>query len=356
MKFLRVVGARPQFMQAAMFRKAVVKRGHQEILVHTGQHYDNAMSDIFFQQLEIPKPDFNLQVGSGTHGYQTGRMLSLLDEIINSEDPDAVIVDGDTNSTLAGALSAIKMHRCVVHIEAGCRSYDRSMPEEVNRVIVDHIADLLCAPTINAMNNLSKENLSNRSILTGDVLFDCFLFYKKKANMNILKELHITPGRYILATVHRSENTSSITPLQQILSALNQLPNQVIFMLHPRTRLILEKNVSNYHQLYKNITFSSPLGYLEMLALELNAQTIFTDSGGVVREAFFSRVPSVILRDVTEWVEQLEQGWSILGGTKTENILMSYNKLMNQARQTTPIYGDGHSAEKILSAIEDHRR
>ena len=241
MKFLRVVGARPQFMQAAMFRKEVNKRGHEEFLVHTGQHYDNKMSAVFFEQLGVPKPDINLEVGSGTHGMQTGRMLSLLDDIISSVKPDAVIVDGDTNSTLAGGLAAIKLHRPVVHIEAGCRSYDRTMPEEVNRVVVDHISDLLCAPTINAMHNLAKENLSAKSTLTGDLMLDCFLFYKNKINMTILKELRISPGQYILATVHRAENTGEITKLLQILGALNQLPFSVIFMLHPRTRLLLRK-------------------------------------------------------------------------------------------------------------------
>lgn len=352
MKFLRIVGARPQFMQAAALRKSIESRGHEEILLHTGQHYDDSMSKVFFEQLNLPTPDINLGIGSGGHGYQTGHMLIELESVVNSLQINAIIVDGDTNSTLAGALAAAKAHIPLIHVEAGLRSFDRKMPEEINRIVADHAGDLLCAPTHTALNNLTKEGLRERAVLTGDLMYDCFLEYKSKAQFSIISELQLESQQYILATIHRAENTDNKSNMQHILNALNQLTMKVVLPAHPRTETVLKKYFLDYREQFKNICFITPVGYLEMLALEIDAAYIFTDSGGVQRESFFAQVPSVILRNTTEWVEQIEMGWSVLGASTCDGILTAFEKLKKSSKQNMPVYGDGNASEKIVVSIE----
>jgi UDP-N-acetylglucosamine 2-epimerase len=352
MRFLRIVGARPQFIQAAVLRKELKKKGHQEILLHTGQHYNKNLSAVIFEQLELDEPDVNLEIGSGSHGLQTGLILSKLDDVINKIRPDAVIVDGDTNSTLAGALAAVKMHIPLIHVEAGLRSYDKRMPEEINRIVADHISDLLCAPTSSAVINLSKEGLLNNVELTGDLMFDSFSFYREKTTLDILTRLNIKPFKYMLATLHRAENTVDTFQVQQVLAALDKLPYKVIFPIHPRTENILKNSIDNYVTLYPNISFIHAVGYLDMLSLICNSHTILTDSGGVQREAYFAQVPSIIFRDTTEWIEQVECGWSILAGLNNIKILESYEKIKTSDKKYTSIYGNGLAAEKIVQSIE----
>jgi UDP-N-acetylglucosamine 2-epimerase len=352
LKILRVVGARPQFMQAAILRQELDKRGHKEILVHTGQHYDPNMSKLFFDELNIPYPDYNLEVGSAPHGAQTGLMLKEIEQVIRKTKPDAVVVDGDTNSTLAGALAAVKLHVPVVHIEAGMRSFNKKMPEEINRIMVDHISVLLCAPTKQAMANLTKEGLEERTVLTGDLMYDCFLFYQHKAKNDILDAFELQPKKYVLATLHRAENTNNVDLLAEIFEALLTIPYKIIFPCHPRTANFLKKCGKYNNVAMKNILFIDPVSYLEMIALEKNALFILTDSGGVQREAFFSGTKSIIIREQTEWVEQVEMGWSILGYNSKEKILDAMENISKPTQKSFSIYGNGKAAEKIVDAIE----
>lgn len=352
MRLMRVVGARPQFMQEAAFRRAVDARGHKEILVHTGQHYDPKMSRVFFEELCIPYPEVNLGVGSGSHGQQTGRMLELLDETIEKYRPDVLVVDGDTNSTLAGALAASKLDLPVVHVEAGLRSYDRSMPEEVNRVVADHLSALLCAPTTTAMTNLGLEGLAKQAVLTGDLMYDCFLHFRALADDGILQTLHLSANEYLLATIHRAENTENEGHFRGIIEGLCTLPRPVVLPAHPRTRAKL-KRLEGEIPRYNGLTIIEPVSYLQMLALEQQARCILTDSGGVQREAFFMRKPSVVLRRTTEWREQVDSGWSYVAGVSASEITKGYHFLSSQKLAEPPdIYGDGRAATKIIEAIE----
>lgn len=349
---MRVVGARPQFMQEVVFRREVERRGHREILIHTGQHYDEKMSRIFFDELGIPPPDVNLEVGSCSHGKQTGSMLKKLDEILEKHKPDMVVVDGDTNSTLAGALSAAKFNIPVAHVEAGLRSYDRHMPEEINRVLVDHLGSLLCAPTKTAIRNLEKEGLVDNAVLTGDLMYDCFLHFQKSADNIILQELQVKPGMYLLATVHRAENTDDQHRFKEIISGLCRLPLPVLLPVHPRIREELSHLLQSLPDT-KKIRAIEPVSYLQMLALEQNAQCILTDSGGVQREAYFAGKPSVVLRENTEWVEQVDSGWSYLAKNDADDILAGYEKLTSGHLIEQPeVYGNGNAAGKVISAIE----
>jgi len=352
LKFLRVVGARPQFMQTVPLRKELLKRGHEEILVHTGQHYDDNMSKLFFKQLGLPTADINLQVGSGTHGSQTGQMLSKLDDLISKMKPDALTVDGDTNSTLAGALAGAKLQVPVVHIEAGLRSRDRRMPEEINRIVADHVSSMLCAPTKNAVENLAAEGIKDKVFFTGDLMYDCFLEYAEKANRKILSSLDLTEKHYILSTIHRAENTSDLYTLKDILKALNSLDKKVILPLHPRTKACLARGNMDYIKKFPNIAFIDPIGYLEILALLMNAAVVMTDSGGLQREAYFAQVPSIILRSSTEWVEQIESGWSILSGNSYDQITTAYCNFLVDKLKYHNIYGEGNAALKIVDAME----
>ncbi|RII83397.1 non-hydrolyzing UDP-N-acetylglucosamine 2-epimerase [Neopusillimonas maritima] len=351
MLIMRVLGARPQFMQEVVFRRAVDARGHRELMVHTGQHYDDKMSRIFFEELGIPQADINLEIGSNSHGIQTGLMLSKLDGLISEYRPDVVVVDGDTNSTLAGALCAAKLNVPVVHVEAGLRSYDRRMPEEINRVVADHLSTLLCAPTRTAIGNLEKEGISENVHLTGDLMFDCFKYFVRNADESIMSALSLAKSEYALATVHRAENTNDISRFEQILKGLSLLPLPVILPAHPR--ILSNLNLVIDRLSAKNIRVIEPVSYLEMLALELNAKCILTDSGGVQREAYFACVPSVVLRDTTEWIEQVDLGWSVLSGARSQAILEAYSACMNSSKQYVEnVYGDGDAASKVVSLME----
>ncbi|HXC79644.1 MAG TPA: UDP-N-acetylglucosamine 2-epimerase (non-hydrolyzing), partial [Candidatus Acidoferrum sp.] len=298
MKILSVVGARPQFIKAAPVSR-VLRRKHLEVLVHTGQHYDDNMSDIFFRELDIPKPDINLGVGSGPHGAQTGGMMAGLEKIVLEVNPDWVLVYGDTNSTLAAALVAAKLHVPVAHVEAGVRSFDRRMPEEINRVVADHVSDRLLCPTEVAVRNLAREGVERGVRLVGDVMYDAFLFYRGAAaeRAGIVNKLGLAPGQFALATLHRAENADVPERLRSILEGIVLSGLNVVLPLHPRTRARLEGAPPS------QIHVIDPVGYLEMLALEEAAALIVTDSGGVQKEAYFLGKPCITLRDSTEWTE-----------------------------------------------------
>lgn len=356
MKVVTVIGARPQFIKAAAVSR-ILRKECEEILVHTGQHYDANLSDVFFEELEIPKPDYNLGVGSGSHGAQTGRMLEAIEQVLLKEKPDWVLVYGDTNSTLAGALAAVKLHIPVAHVEAGLRSFNRRMPEEINRVLTDHAADLLFAPTKTAVENLKNEGIpSNKIYLVGDVMYDAALFYGAKAEQKsvILKKLELDSGKYILATVHRAENTDDPARLKAIFEGLTNVSREipVVLPLHPRTAKALDK-INLLDKVKKEIKIIKPVGYLDMVMLEKNARLIVTDSGGVQKEAFFYRVPCVTLRDETEWVELVQLGWNRLvtpvsSNVVFEGILAIFNSPLGQEGQP---YGDGRSAEHIMQCL-----
>ncbi len=353
MILMRIIGARPQFMQEVVFRREIDSRGHKEILVHTGQHYDGKMSQIFFDELKIPKPDVNLGVGSGGHGYQTGRMLELLDSVIDEYGPDVIVVDGDTNSTLAGALCAAKLHVPIVHIEAGMRSFDRRMPEEINRIVADHLGGLLCVPTANAMKNLEREGLADRAVITGDLMYDCFLYFRHSPDKSVMRNLGLEKDKFLLATVHRAENIDDPKRFEGIIRGLCSLPAPVVLPAHPRVRGRLSRLLKHV-QHGENLRIIDPVSYLQMLALEQESQCVLTDSGGVQREAFFAGKPSVILRNTTEWLEQVECGWSYLAGADTENVIQGYHRLTSQILPEQPeIYGGGKAATRTVNAIEE---
>ncbi len=377
MKIVTIVGARPQFIKAAIVRRAVdnhnqkssPKRSIREILVHTGQHYDYLMNRVFFEELEIPKPDYNLGVGSGSHGKQTGIMIERIETVLEQEKPDSVVVYGDTNSTLAGALAAAKLNIPVAHVEAGLRSYVRTMPEETNRLLTDHLSTFLFCPTTQAIRNLSKEGIKDgrekivRNV--GDVMYDSILYNSKLAEKksSILKDLGLltqnselrTPN-YYLATLHRAENTDDPEKLVSILGALNTLSKTVpvILPLHPRTR----KMMKIHHLISKaqKVRFIDPVSYLNMLMLAKNARAILTDSGGVQKEAYWLRVPCVTLRDETEWIETVQSGWNVLVGTGTRKILkgMKYLKRKQPSRRRLDLFGDGKAGEKIIQVLVKH--
>lgn len=336
MKVLTVVGARPQFIKAAMVARAIgVWNGRpgvvspiHEVLVHTGQHYDTGMSEIFFRELHLPTPQYNLEIGSGLHGQQTGRMLEALETAMVKERPDIVLVYGDTNSTLAGALAASKLHIPVAHVEAGLRSFNRFMPEETNRVLCDHAATWLFCPTECAVFNLEKEGLVKGVYLVGDVMVDAVRRYLPIARRHstILGDLDITPRCYYLATVHRAENTDDGQQLSEILSALGNLNVPVVLPCHPRTKKrMLELGLAKLIE-GTSLRVIDPVGYLDMLVLEADAGIIFTDSGGVQKEAYWLGVPCVTLREETEWVETLQSGWNVLVGSCRETLVQSVQR------------------------------
>ncbi|WP_458411727.1 non-hydrolyzing UDP-N-acetylglucosamine 2-epimerase [Schinkia sp. CFF1] len=360
MKVITIIGARPQFIKAAPFSE-VFRKENEEILVHTGQHYDANMSDIFFEELGIPKPDYHLGVGSGGHGMQTGRMLEKIEEIIVKESPDGLLVYGDTNSTLAGALAASKLHIPVFHVEAGLRSYNKRMPEEQNRVLTDHLSDLLLCPTDTAIHNLENEGITAGVIQTGDIMYDVVLrnveiskgryansawleeLRKENSNLPVLKE-----KEYYLATIHRAENTDDPNKLRTIFGAFEKMDKPVLLPLHPRTRKLIE----DYDIKISNTIIIKPVGYLLMLYLTANAYMVVTDSGGLQKEAYFLKTPCTTLRDQTEWVETLENGWNMLCPIEMDTILkLVTRQLTCLDHPQPPLFGDGHAAEKINQAI-----
>jgi UDP-GlcNAc3NAcA epimerase len=351
MRLLSIVGARPQFVKLAAISEAVAKRpAWIHTIVHTGQHYDPGLSSIFFDELEIPRPDHDLGVGSGTHGRQTGEMLERLEPILSAERPDWVLLYGDTNSTLAGALAASKLVLHAAHIEAGLRSYRRDMPEEVNRIVADHLSDLLLCPSALAVANLAREGLSSRAVLTGDVMYDASLRFRRIAAARRDAEFERwQKGEFALATVHRAENTDDPDRLRSIVGALDLIAREicpVVWPVHPRTR----KRLVEIECPTGAITVIEPVSYLGMLLLEERARMILTDSGGVQKEAYFFQVPCVTLRDETEWAETLEHGCNVLAGSSRQTILAAAAKTA-QAGPWTAAFGNGDAAGAILEAL-----
>lgn len=350
MKLLTVIGARPQFIKAATVSRVVADRNDvREVIVHTGQHYDADMSDVFFEELSIPKPDYQLGIGGGGHGQMTGRQMEAIEKVLISEKPDWVLVYGDTNSTLAGALAAVKLHIPLAHVEAGLRSFNRKMPEEINRILTDHAADLLCAPTESAIRNLQTEGFpAERLRLVGDVMYDAALFYREHAKEPAwFKELSVRKGNYILATIHRAESTDNPACLEAMLQGLAQADSPVILPLHPRTRARINEFGL---EVPKTIHVVQPTGYLEMIWLEMHSAAVATDSGGVQKEAYFHGRPCVTLREQTEWVELVESGWNTLVGADTAKIAAALSSLACP-EQGKPLYGDGNAAELIVDLL-----
>lgn len=358
-KLVTIIGARPQFIKAAAVSRILRSQPQiSEVLVHTGQHYDDNMSKIFFDELEIPEVAHHLEIGSGMHGAQTGRMMEAIERVLLAEKPNWVLVYGDTNSTLAGALTATKLHFPVAHVEAGLRSFNRKMPEEVNRVLTDHISEVLFAPARVAVENLQREGIDNKRIrLVGDVMYDAALFYGKKAEKQskVLEQLRLQSKSYILATIHRAENTDDSERLNAIFDALTRVAQEipVILPLHPRTRKALEREGLNL-QLLNRIHIIDPIGYLDMVMLEKHARLVVTDSGGVQKEAYFYRTPCITLRDETEWIELVEAGWNKLvppidSQSIVENIFDS-NRIPSSSDD---LYGTGAASQAIVSSLMD---
>jgi len=353
MKIVTVIGARPQFIKAATISRLLVHDPEvEEILIHTGQHYDLNMSDIFFEELNIPHPDFNLEVGSGSHAIQTGKMMEGIETILMEEKPDWTLVYGDTNSTLAGALAATKLNLPLAHVEAGLRSFNRRMPEEINRIVTDRISDLLFAPTATAMINLEKEGLLGASCLTGDVMFDSTLFYREKILENPdLFKIKGLPQEYMLATVHRAENTDNIQNLKNLFRAFSESPQAIVLPIHPRTRKI----ISNTIIIPANVHIIDPVSYLQMLCLTLHAGKVLTDSGGLQKEAYFLGKQCITLRTETEWVETLHDNWNTITGTDPEKILTAIRSAPPVSSQVKS-FGNGKAAEAIVEKLKSRQK
>lgn len=356
-KILTVVGARPQFIKAAAVSRAIAAQAAiREIIVHTGQHFDEKMSKIFFQEMKIPVPDYNLQIHSMSHGAMTGRMLERLEEVMLQEKPDYVLVYGDTNSTLAGTLAARKLHVNVVHVEAGLRSHNLYMPEETNRIVADRLSSLLCCPTEQAVQNLYQEGFQKfpcRIVKTGDVMLDAALFYSAYSGekSSVLEQLHLQEETFILCTLHREENTEDFNRLISIVEALNEISQEVrcIFPVHPRTRKKLEQG-----SLKISFELIEPVGYFDMLELLKHTRLVMTDSGGLQKEAFFFKKPCLTLREETEWVELVEHRCNLIAGAAKERILSQYASAKSlQGDFGVELYGNGKAAEKIVQAILD---
>lgn len=347
MKIATVVGARPQFIKAATVSRVIKsKPGIQEIIIHTGQHYDQNMSDVFFKELDIPVPGINLGVGSGAHGKQTAHMLEGIEDILLKEKPDWVLVYGDTNSTVAAALAAAKLNIPIAHVEAGLRSFNRTMPEEINRIATDHISNCLFAPTQNAMNLLAKEGLGGVSYFSGDVMYDSILHYRDIAlkKHSVKDIIDVEPGKYALATVHRQENTDNLDNLQSIFMAFSELDMPVIVPLHPRTVKFMDQVPYR-----SNVKIIEPVGYLEMITLLENCHKVLTDSGGLQKEAFFLKKPCITLREETEWIETLEDNWNFIVGTDQTKILEKF--AITKFGEQRNFFGDGKAAEKIIDHL-----
>jgi UDP-N-acetylglucosamine 2-epimerase len=350
MKIISVVGARPEFIQATPVSRAL-RKNHQEILVHTGQHYDYLMSQTFFDELGIPAPDYNLEVGSGSHAGQTAEILVRFEEVVLKEQPDVVVVRGDTNSTLAGALVASKLHIPTVHIEAGERSFDRRMPEEINRLVADQLSSAYFCVSQTAVSQLAREGITKNVFWVGDVMLDANLANRPIARQKstVLSRLEIAPEKYGLVTVHRAGNTDDPARLANIVRALSQVGETVVFPVHPRTRGALQKLDVQFGD---NVRVIEPVGYYDMMVLEENARMIATDSGGVQREAYFMKKPCLTLRDETEWTETVKVGWNKLVGVDLECILNEWKTFSPPAEQP-PIFGDGKAGEQIASILTE---
>lgn len=352
MRILTIIGARPQFIKAAMVSKALSEAGLEEVIAHTGQHYDADMSDIFFEELRLAKPQFNLGIGGGSHGQNTGRMIEALESIILKQDPDWVLVYGDTDSTLAGTLAAVKLHVPIAHVESGLRSFNRKMPEEINRILTDHAATLLFAPTEIAVRNLSKEGIEGGAVkCVGDVMHDAALFFADLARdkSTLLDRLGIAPKSYVLATIHRAENTDDRARLDLIFRGFAAFNRPILLPLHPRTKSRLNKFDI---VIPENVTVIDPIGYLDMAQLESNACLIATDSGGVQKEAFFHKVPCLTLRDETEWIELIESGWNRLAPLENANDIADImSQSVGTIGESIALYGNGDAGKLVASAL-----
>lgn len=386
MKLVTIIGARPQFIKAAAVSRAIADynathpvRPICEVMVHTGQHYDANMSQVFFDELRIPHPDYNLEVGSGSHGAMTGAMLIKIEDVLLRERPDFVLVYGDTNSTLAGAVAAVKLHIPAVHVEAGLRSHNRRMPEEINRIVADQTANLLLCPNQLGVENLKREGVctdvpegtrfdfnAQRVYQVGDVMYDSVLFNAQLAEekSQIISDLDLSGRAFALVTLHRAENTDDAERLAEIFRALTIIAEKempLVLPLHPRTRKRLDD--AGFNVSLSGLRIIEPVGYLDMLCLERNARVILTDSGGVQKEAYFMSVPCITLRDETEWVETVALGWNYLAGAVTDNILRGFERTKFQPKGQPPFgpssgptteafpYGDGRAAEKIVDIL-----
>jgi len=353
MKIVTVLGARPQFIKAAAVSRVIGQySGIEEIIVHTGQHHDANMSDIFFEQMSVPKPDYQLEIAGLNHGAMTGRMLEEVEDILVNEKPDAVMVYGDTNTTLAGALAASKLHIPIAHVESGLRSYNMRMPEEVNRVLTDRISSILFCPTENAVQNLiaeGYEKLDGKIIESGDVMLDAAMFYADSAVVPSFYSGLDVDDEYILVTVHRAENTDNPEKLNSIMESLCELAQNrsIIFPVHPRTRQKIGEYIDR-----PGINFVDPVGYMEMIWLMKNSGIIITDSGGLQKEAFFFEKPCITLREETEWVELVDCGANIIAGTSRENIISAYNDLIGKDIPiSTPLYGSGNASNVVVESL-----
>jgi UDP-GlcNAc3NAcA epimerase len=351
MRFASIVGARPQFVKVAVVSRAL-RQLHEELIIHTGQHYDDNMSAQFFDELAIPAADYHLGCGSGSHGTQTGRMLEAIEAVLLKEHFDAVIVYGDTNSTLAGALAAAKLHIPVAHVEAGLRNFDQAMPEEINRVLSDHLSSRLYCPTETACKNLNKEGITRGVEFVGDVMYDLLLQVRPalaQRTEKLLRTFHLAPQSYALVTVHRAVNADSQEAMSGIAMGLNKLDMPVIFPVHPRTRARLEHYGITWE---KHVHLIEPLGYPDMMALGRTAYRILTDSGGLQKEAFFLGVPCITLREETEWVETVESGWNTLVGTRWQDIVNAVNRPDLEPPLHNP-FGEGDAAIRIAHSMSD---
>jgi UDP-GlcNAc3NAcA epimerase len=359
MKMVTIIGARPQFIKAATVSRVIRTQSEiEEVIVHTGQHYDANMSEIFFTELEIPEPHYNLGIGGQLHGQMTGRQLEAIEEVLIKEKAELVLVYGDTNSTLAGALAAAKLNIPVVHVEAGLRSFNKNMPEEVNRILTDHLAELLFAPTQAAVDNLAEEGLKDQKVsVSGDVMYDAALFYGEKAEAKkaLLDKIAVQHESYILVTVHRAENTDDASRLKWIVDQLIKISAyiQVVLPLHPRTRKALIE-LGLIDSVLKSMIVIEPVGYLEMVLLEKHAKCIVTDSGGVQKEAYFHNRPCITLRNETEWIELIMSGSNRLCEFSGDNLLQMVITEQAKIKTDPTLYGTGNAAEKIVDEIIRH--
>lgn len=350
MKIASIVGARPNFVKLAPVSREL-RKAFDEKVIHTGQHYDYRMNEVFFDELAIPAPDYHLDVGSATHGCQTGEMMKKIEAVLLKEQPDVALVFGDTNTTLAGALVAAKLHIPVAHVESGLRSFDRRMPEEINRVLTDHCSDILFCPTATSVHNLHREGIVNGVNLTGDVMVDAIEQHAKTAEKrsNILEDLDLASHDYVLATVHRAENTDHAATLNGIVDAFREIEN-LLFVCHPRTSKYL-KSYGLWDRLNDRVRVIDPVGYLDMLRLEMGAKKILTDSGGVQKEAYILGVPCITLRSCTEWVETVSDGWNVLAGSDAGAIIRMAAEF-EPAGTSKKVFGTGDASRKIREYLQ----
>jgi UDP-N-acetylglucosamine 2-epimerase len=354
MKIITVIGNRPQFVKAAAVSR-LLREDHDEVLVHTGQHHDDELSAIFFEELQVPRPERQLHIAGGTNTDQTARMLAEIGPLLAAEQPDVVLVYGDTNSTVAGGLAAAQANIPVVHVEAGMRSFDRRMPEELNRVLTDHLSELLLVPSQTALENLERESVAGRVVLVGDVMVDVSMMFQPRAkeDQRPLRDAGVTPGEFIIATSHRAGNVDVPERLRKLVDILLALEEPVVLPLHPRTGARLDAaGWLDELQAADHVRLAPPLGYMAFTSLLTNARRVLTDSGGVQKEAYFAGVPCVTMRDTTEWVETVDVGWNVLVDLDLPSTLSALAEAPPEARPE--LYGDGRAGDRVVAAIDDH--